>query len=268
MGKMLVQKMWKLLGSKTRHVDQLEDWMDKAWGCWQASEFTWDEFQKIVLWALTENKHTVENLRLARDPGSSLFERQWEMVTLHYDAAMAGKRVMERRSWRYGACRWCDERESTSTNGGCRQCVELYNFHVSPVVVAAREQKLIARHRDPNTKQWFVYEASDGKSLIATGVYENDGVYAISNTIMDIMMVNPEGFAKLQAVVYVNIASARGMIYIDDSDKRWWLYESDDNSPIIAEGSYGFSDMDAVKHHMMSSPEDFAKLRAVVGIIQ
>jgi hypothetical protein len=84
---------------------------------------------------------------------------------------------------------------------------------------------------------------------------------------MEHMMVNPEDFAILHAVVYVNVASEREMIYVDPDMGRWTLYESDSNSPIIAEGSYGEDSHIAVTHHMMSSPEDFAKLRAALGII-
>src|SRR5579863_1728774 len=76
-GTILVQRMFKLLGSKSRHHDQLEDWMEHAYDRWLKSGLTWEKFAKIVEWAVTENVFTVQNLRVAKNPGESLFDRQW-----------------------------------------------------------------------------------------------------------------------------------------------------------------------------------------------
>jgi hypothetical protein len=195
-GRGLAVKMWELLGSKTRYADQIGKWMGYMGRCWRASEFTWEEFEKIVIWAVKENEFTVRNLLTARNPGESLFERQWDNVSIFYEADMAGRKIQERKSWTYGACFVCDERPAPQRGRSCRVC----------------------EHR------WA------------------------------------------EADAYVDEAGKRNMVWVNKEYKHWWLHEGDNNSPLIAEGDYTHTAVEAIKDYMMENEneEDLAKLRAVV----
>jgi hypothetical protein len=118
----LTQRMFKLLGSKSRHFDQIESWADSAYDAWEASDLTWEKFEKVVVWALTENEYTVANLRIARDPGKSLFVNQWENIQVFYDAAMAVKVAMLRKKNKH-ICPVCEMAEATHPMSGlCDEC--------------------------------------------------------------------------------------------------------------------------------------------------
>src|SRR5258707_6009888 len=78
----LAHRMFKLLGSKSRHHGQLGDWADLAYDAWSASDLMWEKFCKVANWALTENEYTVANLRIARNPAASLFVNQWENIQI------------------------------------------------------------------------------------------------------------------------------------------------------------------------------------------
>jgi hypothetical protein len=118
----LTQRMFKLLGSKTRHYDQIESWADSAYDAWEGSDLTWEQFTKVVVWALTENEYTVANLRISRDPGKSLFVNQWENVQVFYDAAMAVKVAILRKKNK-PICPTCEMAEVTHPMSGlCDEC--------------------------------------------------------------------------------------------------------------------------------------------------
>jgi hypothetical protein len=126
----LAKRMFKLLGSKTRHLDQIAGWADLAFDAWEGSELTWEKFVKVVVWALTENEFTVENLRISREPGRSLFLNQWENIQIFYDAAEAKKVAILRKKGKT-ICPVCEMAEAKSREGLCDDChaawLEEYN---------------------------------------------------------------------------------------------------------------------------------------------
>jgi hypothetical protein len=162
-GAALAQRMWKLLGSKTRHADQLDDWMDRAYDCWESSGLSWEYFWKVVEWALTENEFTVENLRIARNPGQSLFDKQWENITLFYDAAMAKKMAILRKKGK-SVCPDCEMAEGNLNNefNRCAECDAKWKAEykrIAAMVADLNEKKLVRRYPKTETEaaSWRVY---------------------------------------------------------------------------------------------------------------
>ena len=159
----LAQRMWKLLGSKTRHADQSDDWMDRMFDCWEASGLSWESFSKVVVWALTENEFTVENLRIARNPGASLFGKQWENVTLFYDAAMAKKMAILRKKGK-PVCPDCEMAEGIPNNeySRCDECDKKWKDEykrVERMVLDLNEKKVVRRYpkTDTDSASWRIY---------------------------------------------------------------------------------------------------------------
>jgi len=144
----LTNRMFKLLGSKSRHFDQTESWADAAYDAWEASDLTWEKFVKVVEWALTENEYTVANLRIAKNPGESLFIRQWENVQIFYDADMAVRAAQLRKKNKH-ICPNCEMAEGTHPSSGlCNECHEPwlkeYN-RIGSILDSLSERKLFGR---------------------------------------------------------------------------------------------------------------------------
>lgn len=123
-GVALANRMWKLLGSKTRHYDQRDEWSELAYDAWNATDLTWERFTKIAEWALVENEYTVENLRISRTPGRSLFVTQWENIQVFYDAAMAKKAAVLRKKGKHICpdCEMAEVSQREGMEGRCEDC--------------------------------------------------------------------------------------------------------------------------------------------------
>jgi hypothetical protein len=147
-GLALAQRMFKLLGGKSRHFDQIDDWAGLAFDAWEASDLTWEKFVKVVEWALTENEYTVANLRISRDPGKSLFVNQWENVQIFYDAAMAVKVAVLRKKGK-PICLVCEMAEGWRVyDGMCEECRAEWKKEyqrLSEILDALVERKLYSR---------------------------------------------------------------------------------------------------------------------------
>ena len=215
-GAALAHRMWKLLGSKTRHADQLDDWMDRAYDCWESSGLSWEYFCKVVEWALIENEFTVENLRIARNPGQSLFDKLWENVALFYDAAMAKKMAILRKKGK-PVCPDCEMAEGFPTNeySRCNECQAKWNAEfkrIRAMVVELSEKKLVRRYAktEAGEASWRIfwspgYDANTEPALMG---WFDDWHWQTKETrtdhIVRTMMKEPEMLERLEEVYAAN----------------------------------------------------------------
>jgi hypothetical protein len=112
---------WKLLGSRPADNSSIQVWQYRFESLLEGSGLDFEEFRRLIKFALRENAFTAENLVVARDPMKS-FEKQFPMIQRVYAAKLAGDRARERRTWKRGACLTCDEREAQDRNGDCEVC--------------------------------------------------------------------------------------------------------------------------------------------------
>ncbi len=180
----IAQEMWKLLGEKTRHVDQLNDWAQYIMDDWDDPAYeplTPGRTMEIMRWAVTENEFTVANLRIAKDPGQSLFVRQWENVQIFYESAAAVKKAQERKKWKYGACAKCDEEQAEHSKGGwCWKCNQR-SSKISKLVEKALEKSMVA----VSEKLWWMLDRqfdTPNAQVIVQGEHLGEkGAGAVSN---------------------------------------------------------------------------------------
>lgn len=204
-GLALAHRMWEALGSKSRHFDQIGDWADLAFDAWESSGLAWEEFTKVVMWAITENEYTVANLRVARYPGKSLLVNQWENVQVFYDADMAVRTARERKKWKYGACSRCDKNEAEARKGGwCRECNRLSD-KVNRLVQTALKRQWIRYSGE--TGEWWLLDSDkeEGASQITQGTYNLASKHPVSLLIADDaaerLMVDPGAVEYLESVL-------------------------------------------------------------------
>ncbi len=171
----LARELWTWLGSKTRNTGLVESWIPMLVAAKAEADVDWSRMREIVRWSALVNEYTVENLRLARDPGKSLLVNQWENVVLRFEAWEAAELARARKKWKNGPCPGCNMAEAKPLNrsGYCDRCKEAWRRRSSRV-----EQMLFGLESAGIVKrvgqQWFVlYEP------IAPGVPISEASIAI-----------------------------------------------------------------------------------------
>jgi hypothetical protein len=196
----MVQRMWRLLGEKTKWRDDVPGWTSILLERWEESGMSREDFEKIVVWAATENEYTAVNLRLARNPAKSLFVNQWENVLLFYDAAMAGKKARERRWWKHGACVNCDERQARQS-GWCKEC-EVLEIRVSTLLKLVYEHRMVYTY--DNNANWLIrsdnLKRNPDARVVANGKVTEGftGKPDVQHSIYDALMKDPDSVGTLE----------------------------------------------------------------------
>lgn len=204
-------EMYRLLGSKARHHDQIDDWSDSIMTMWNDHpEMDAEAIMKIMKWSVQDNDYTVANLRVSRDPGRSLFINQWENVVLFHDAAMAAEKARERKRWKKGACGRCDEHEAKYNRGGwCAECYQLSD-HISPLLEKAQAKGMLVL----DSNLWYLMDRNhtdDGVKVILCAPHDGNtrDVHSYAHTAL---MDAPDAVATLEAALAGETpASSRGV---------------------------------------------------------
>lgn len=177
----LAWELWTWLGEKTRYRDLVEGWMPLMLRSKDEQGLEWDRMRTIVRWAALENEYTVENLRLSRDPGQSLFKNQWENVVLRFEAWEAAELARARKKWKNGACPRCDKRERNlrSYHGWCNDCEELWRGTTGRVIEMLEKLSEVGMVRKSERNgdappRYFILQVPDDNSPSAI-----EGVYSI-----------------------------------------------------------------------------------------
>lgn len=180
----LAWELWTWLGEKTRYRDLVEGWIPLILRAKDEQALEWDRMRTIVRWAALENEYTVENLRLSRDPGKSLFKNQWENVVLRFEAWEAAELARARKKWKNGACPRCDKRERNlrSHHGWCNDCEEHWRGTTGQVIEMLEKLAKVGMVRKSERNgdappRYFIRQGPDNNSPSAIeGVYSTVGL--------------------------------------------------------------------------------------------
>lgn len=200
----LAWHMWKLLGEKSKWQDDVDPlWSPTLLDRWEQTGLDYDDFRRIVVWALTENEFTAKNLRLARNPAKSLFNNQWDNVELFWDADMAGRKARERRSWLYGPCPRCDEKPAKGKQSDCTDC-QLLAMKVDRLLKSAQNRMLVHTYSREGEKWCMVVEEPlsqnpNASAILQTKVKWDDVLDSLSDKLFEVE--NADKLAWLERII-------------------------------------------------------------------
>jgi len=192
LGTKLARDLWRWLDKPKIYP---EDWARRMGGFFMAEEqeFGFEDFQEFIKWVATENPWTAENLRTARDPLGS-FIKQYDTCNLVYKSQKAAKKARERRAWKHGACKSCDQRPAPHPDRDCKEC-ELLLGRAHNAASDALHFGLVMQDGETPTRWWL----QDLPEI--TGVPVHGKYHPVQSGMMDALQRNLGWLEKVEALV-------------------------------------------------------------------